>query len=109
MPWDPDRYHLFKRERAAPFEDLLALIRPREGMHVIDLGCGTGELTLRLADALAGSDVVGIDSSPDMLERARELSRPGLRFELGDLQDAGGSWDLIFSHAAIQWVDDHER
>ena len=37
MPWDPDRYHQFERERAAPFEDLLALIRPRPAMHVVDL------------------------------------------------------------------------
>jgi trans-aconitate 2-methyltransferase len=107
MPWDPDRYHLFKRERAAPFNDLLGMIRPREGMQVIDLGCGTGELTARLADALPGSEVLGLDSSPEMLERAQELSRPGLRFELGDLREAGGSWDLVFTHAVIQWVEDH--
>jgi trans-aconitate 2-methyltransferase len=107
MPWNPDRYHLFKRERAAPFNDLLAMVRPREGMRVIDLGCGTGELTARLADALPGSEVIGMDSSPEMLERARDLSRPGLRFVAGDLRDVEGSWDLVFSHAVIQWVDDH--
>jgi trans-aconitate 2-methyltransferase len=107
MPWDPDRYSLFKRERAAPFNDLLRLIRPREGMRVVDLGCGSGELTLRLADALPESDVLGIDSSPEMLDRAQDLTRPGLRFEHGDLRETGGSWDLIFSHAVLQWVDDH--
>lgn len=107
MPWDPDRYHLFKRERAAPFNDLLAMVRPREGMRVIDLGCGTGELTARLADALPGSEVIGLDSSPEMLERAQELSRPGLCFILGDLREVQGTWDLVFSHAVIQWVEDH--
>jgi trans-aconitate 2-methyltransferase len=107
MPWDPDRYHQFERERAAPFEDLLALIRVRPGMRVVDLGCGTGELTRRLADALPESDVLGLDNSPQMLARAASQARPGLRFELGDIQNAGGTWDLIFSHAALQWVEDH--
>jgi trans-aconitate 2-methyltransferase len=107
MPWDPDRYHQFERERAAPFEDLLALIRPRPAMHVVDLGCGTGELTRRLAGALPGSDVLGLDRSPEMLARAAGHARPSLRFESGAIEDAGGSWDLIFSHAALQWVEDH--
>ncbi len=42
MPWDPERYEQFKKERAAPFEDLLLLINVREDMSVIDLGCGPG-------------------------------------------------------------------
>src|SRR5579871_2079086 len=79
MPWNPERYHQFQRERAAPFEDALALVQRREGLSVIDLGCGTGELTRRLADALPGSDVLGIDSSPEMLAKAKPLERPGLR------------------------------
>jgi len=108
MPWDPARYHQFQRERFAPFEDLIRLIEPRAGMTVVDLGCGTGELTARLADVIPGSEVLGHDSSPEMLERAESLIRPGLRFEQGDIQTLEGSWDLVFSHAAIQWVPDHQ-
>jgi trans-aconitate 2-methyltransferase len=107
MPWDPERYEQFAKERYAPFEDLVALIRVRPGLRVIDIGCGTGELTRRLAGHLPESDVLGIDSSPQMLERASELSRPGLRFELGRVEDVAGEWDLVFSHAVIQWVEDH--
>ena len=108
MPWDPDRYHQFQEERAAPFVDLLALVTRRENLRVVDLGCGTGELTARLADALPGADVVGLDRSPEMLSRAEPLTRPGLRFELGDIQTVSGRWDLIFSNAALQWVEDHD-
>jgi trans-aconitate 2-methyltransferase len=108
MPWDPDRYHQFQREREAPFDDLLALIERRPGLQVVDLGCGPGELTRRLADELPESDVVGIDNSEEMLERASHDTRPGLRFELGDIGTVSGRWDLVFSHAAIQWLDDHE-
>jgi trans-aconitate 2-methyltransferase len=107
MPWNPERYHKFQRERAAPFEDLLQLVSIRAGLRAIDLGCGTGELTRRLADALPGSEVIGLDSSPEMLARAAEYARPGLRFEQGSIETVGGTWDLVFSHAALQWVADH--
>lgn len=107
MPWNPNRYHQFEAERFAPFADLLALVKIREGMKVVDLGCGTGELTRRLADKLPGSEVVGIDSSPEMLERAHAQESERLRFEHGSIENVAGEWDLVFSHAAIQWVDDH--
>lgn len=107
MPWNPSLYDKFKKERFAPFDDLLRLIDAREGMSVIDLGCGTGELTSRLASLLPHSDVTGIDSSEEMLSRAMGLSRPGLSFRKQAIEDVSGEWDLVFSHAAIQWVDDH--
>jgi trans-aconitate 2-methyltransferase len=107
MPWDPTRYHQFQAERAAPFNDLLRLVNIREGLKVVDLGCGTGELTRKLADALLDSEVLGIDNSPQMLEQVNAHERPGLRFELSSIEQIGGQWDLIFSHAALHWVEDH--
>lgn len=107
MPWDPQCYTRFEAERAAPFLDLLGLIRPQPDMRVVDLGCGPGSLTLQLAEALPGSDVLGIDSSPEMLRQAEALARPGLRFAPGLLQELTGQYDLIFSHAALHWVEDH--
>ncbi len=107
MTWNPELYHRFERERALPFEDLVRLVDVRYGLTVVDLGCGTGELTLRLAETLPGSDVLGVDSSPQMLAQAAALARPGLRFELGRIESVTGPWDLVFSHAAVQWVDDH--
>jgi trans-aconitate 2-methyltransferase len=107
MPWNPDLYHKFQSERQAPFYDLLSLVTIRENLRVVDLGCGTGELTAQLAEALPGSEVLGVDNSPQMLERAQAYARPGLRFELAGIEDVSGEWDLIFSNAAIHWVDDH--
>ena len=69
MPWNPDKYHQFQTQRSAPFYDLLELVDVRPNLRVVDLGCGTGELTRRLADSLPDSDVLGLDSSPQMLER----------------------------------------
>lgn len=109
MSWDPEIYHKFQEERFAPFEDLMKLIEVKEGLKVVDLGCGTGELTLRLAQMLPGSDIVGIDSSPEMLAVAKTRERSGVRFEPGSIEAITGKWDLVFSNAAIQWVDNHSR
>ncbi len=107
MPWNPDTYHKFQAERSAPFTDLLALVQVRSGVRAVDLGCGTGELTARLAEALPDSTVTGLDNSPEMLARAAAYARPGLDFALGTIETLTGDWDLIFSHAALQWVPDH--
>jgi trans-aconitate 2-methyltransferase len=107
MPWDPEQYQLFKNERTAPFDDLLALVAPRPGLRAVDLGCGTGELTRRLADRLPESDVLGVDSSPEMLEKTAAYARPGLRFLCRRIEDVQGEWDLVFSNAALQWAEDH--
>src|SRR5687768_16164416 len=107
MTWDPNQYHKFQAERSAPFFDLLTLVEVRPNLKVVDLGCGTGELTQKLADALPDSDVTGIDSSLQMLEKAASLSRSGLHFEQGDQSQLTGEWDLIFSNAALQWSEYH--
>ena len=107
MPWNPEAYRRFEAERAAPFDDLLALIAIRAGLRVLDLGCGDGVLTRRLAEALPDSDVLGIDSSPEMLSRARAEAGPRLRFEQGTIEGVAGRYDLVFSHSALQWAADH--
>lgn len=107
MPWDPTQYHKFQSQRSAPFYDLLALVEKRPHLKVADLGCGTGELTRQLADALPDSDVVGLDSSSEMLDKATAYAGPGLHFEQGDQAQLTGEWDLIFSNAALQWSEDH--
>jgi len=107
MPWNPNLYHKFQAERSAPFYDLLALVDVRPNLKVIDLGCGTGELTRQLADKLPNSDVTGLDSSQEMLEKAASLSTPSLHFIQGDQSQLTGAWDLIFSNAALHWTENH--
>ncbi len=108
MAWDPAVLERFRSEREQPFLDCLALVRRRPKLRVVDLGCGTGELTARLCDALVDAEVLGIDNSPEMLSKAP--SRPNLQFLRGTIEefaDGGDRYDLIFSHAAFHWVDDH--
>jgi len=108
--WDPEQYERFKAERSRPFFDLLAMVRPRLAMRVVDLGCGTGELTSDLHAKLGARETVGIDSSETMLAKAEPFARDGLRFVRGRIED----WepdeprDLIFSNAAFHWVDGQE-
>ena len=112
-PWSPEQYQRFRLERAQPFNDLLALVQVRPGMRVIDLGCGTGEHTVTLHTTLGARSTVGLDSSEAMLAKARARVQDGLRFELGDLATdrTGGvrdaTFDLVFSNAALHWVEDH--
>ena len=107
MPWDPTQYHKFQAERSAPFFDLLALVKVRPNLKVVDLGCGTGELTRQLADALPNSDVMGVDNYLQMLEKAALHSGPSLHFEQRDQSQLTGEWDLIFSNAALHWSENH--
>ena len=109
MSWNPELYHKFQKERFAPFKDLMDLIFKRKGLRVLDLGCGTGELTEMVSESLPESDVLGIDSSSEMLKKAIQKKRPGLDFKLCSIEETTNKWDLIFSNAAIQWVDNHDQ
>jgi trans-aconitate 2-methyltransferase len=107
--WDPEQYRRFAAERVRPFEDLLALTKCAPGGRAIDLGCGSGELTVRLHEHLGARETVGLDTSAAMLANAPSVA--GVRFVQADLstfEDAQG-FDVVFSNAALQWVPDHER
>jgi trans-aconitate 2-methyltransferase len=118
--WDPAQYDRFQREREQPFFDLTAMIRPVPGMRIADLGCGTGKLTRDLHARLAAHETLGIDRSVRMLERASTSPLPpGLRFEVTTIEafvaglpessaEPADRYDLIFSNAALHWVDHHE-
>ena len=109
MPWDPTQYRKFQAERSAPFFDLLALVEVHPNLKVVDLGCGTGELTRQLAETLPNSSVTGMDNSPQMLGKASLHSNSSLRFEQGDQSQLTGEWDLIFSNAALHWTENHSE
>src|SRR5512138_1414324 len=109
--WKPELYARFRAERSRPFFDLLGMVRARPGMRVLDLGCGTGELTAEAHRRLAAASTLGIDSSPAMLEKAAPLAGDGLSFAQGDIATfeapPGKGYDLVLSNAAIHWVPDH--
>lgn len=111
--WDPAQYDRFKAERDRPALDLLVRLpgdlNPRS---IWDLGCGTGEHAALLARRHPAAEVIGVDLSPAMLAEARARPEPVTWIE-ADLaawaQVQAGPVDLIFSNAALQWMDGHER
>lgn len=106
--WDPAQYDRFAAEREQPFWDLCALVEPVDGSRVVDLGCGDGRLTAALHEHLGARSVLGVDSSPSMLERAWQREAPGRRFTEGDISSwAATGVDVVFSNAALHWVGDH--
>lgn len=108
--WDPEVYARFRDERRRPFLDLVALVARAPAMRVLDLGCGTGEPTRALHDALGAAETLGVDSSAEMLARSADHAGNGVSFALGDIStfEPAAPLDLVFSNAAIHWVPDHE-
>jgi trans-aconitate 2-methyltransferase len=109
--WSPEQYEKFKAERQQPFHDLVALIERRPRMRVVDLGCGTGELTRELHETLGARETVGIDNSETMLLKAGSFGGEMLHFQQNRIEAfvTDEPYDLIFSNAALHWVPDHEQ
>ncbi len=86
MSWAPEQYERFRTERKQPFLDLVALIERRPRMRVVDLGCGTGDLTRELHETLGAEETVGIDDSDTMLLKSGHFEGEMLRFERGSIE-----------------------
>lgn len=105
MDWNPDSYAKnarFVSELGAPVVQLLS---PQPEERILDLGCGDGALTKKLLDF--GCDVVGVDSSPEMVAAARSL---GLDVSVmdGSSLEFENAFDAVFSNAAMHWMGDLE-
>jgi trans-aconitate 2-methyltransferase len=108
MPWDPDIYNKFKEKRYEPFYDLISHIDAKPGMNILDLGCGTGELTQVAAEQFPGTRVFGIDSSAEML--AKVPTQQNVTFAQRSIEEQlqlDVKWDVIIANASLQWINDH--
>jgi trans-aconitate 2-methyltransferase len=107
--WNADQYLKFEDERTRPPRDLIAQIALAHPQRVIDLGCGPGNSTELLVARYPDAEVIGLDSSHDMLVQAR-ARLPECAFIQADLT----SWtppertDLLFANASFQWLPDHQ-
>lgn len=106
--WDAklyDRNHVFVSELAT---DLIELLAPKKSDRILDLGCGTGDLTNKIASQ--GVEVIGIDSATTMIEQARH-KYPHLHFEVLDARnlDYKEEFDAVFSNAALHWITEPDK
>ena len=112
MQWDSGQYLRFAHERTQPSLDLAGRIPLDNPRKVLDMGCGPGNSTAVLARRFPGAEILGVDSSPDMIEAARRAC-PQCRFLLADAGRDIGAFpadaDIVFSNACIQWIPDHRR
>ena len=106
--WNPALYEKFRDYRLRPALELLDRIPITGASLAYDLGCGAGAITRIVADRFPAARVIGLDNSPEMLARAR-AERSRIEWAHGDIAD----WDpekppdLIFSTAALHWLEDH--
>jgi trans-aconitate methyltransferase len=101
--WDASLYqekHAFVWQYG---EELLQILNPQPGERILDLGCGTGQLTEKIAQT--GAETIGIDNSPSMIEKAKQ-NFPQLRFEVGDGRSfqVDNPLDAVFSNAVLHWI-----
>ncbi|MBS7704331.1 trans-aconitate 2-methyltransferase [Chelatococcus asaccharovorans] len=108
--WNAKLYLKFEDERTRPSADLLAQVAPAEARCVVDLGCGPGNSTELLAARFPEANVIGVDTSPDMLEKARQRL-PRATFIEADV----ATWrpeqpvDVLFANAVLQWLPNHDE
>jgi len=108
--WSAQQYLRFEGERTRPSRDLLAQVGLQRARRVVDVGCGPGNSTQLLVERFPEAVVMGVDTSKDMLQHARERL-PGCTFLEADLvrwappEDT----DLLFANAVLQWIPDHQR
>jgi trans-aconitate 2-methyltransferase len=108
--WNPEQYLKFASERTRPCHDLAGQVFVSNPRCVIDLGCGPGNSTEVLAARWPEAEIVGLDSSAQMIAAARS-SQPARTWIQQDIAEwaatSGGKFDVVFSNAAIQWLSDH--
>lgn len=105
--WNPDLYQSSHSWAWEYGRDLLQFLAPKASERVLDVGCGTGQLTAEIATS--GAQVVGIDASEEMVSAARK-NFPELRFEVCDAaaMHFDGEFEAVFSNAALHWVTDQK-
>lgn len=105
--WDSNQYLKFEDQRNQPAIDLLNRLAGFQPEAIADLGCGPGNSTMLLKKTFPRAEILGIDSSEDMISKAQR-EHGEVNFIKNDIRELQGQYDLLFSNACLQWVPDHQ-
>jgi trans-aconitate methyltransferase len=115
--WNPPEYAAHSAVQQSWARELIAKLNLRGDERILDIGCGDGKVTAELAQAVPRGGVLGIDASVEMIAFARKMfpsvTFSNLQFQVCDARElesglAAAPFDVVFSNAALHWVDDHE-
>jgi trans-aconitate 2-methyltransferase len=108
--WNDQQYLLFGEERTRAARELLARVPLSTASHAVDLGCGPGNSTALLRTRFPQAHLTGVDSSTEMLDRARR-DLPEVEWVLAEVEhwQPPAPVDLLYANAVLQWVPDHQR
>lgn len=108
--WSPGQYLKFEDERTRPAYDLLSAVPDQGVKYAVDLGCGPGNSTELIIERYPQAEVVGVDSSADMVAKAKERL-PGRKFTVADIDkwEPTKAADLLYANAVMQWLPEHDR
>lgn len=106
--WDHEQYLLFAEQRTRPAVELLSRVLLDAPQHVVDLGCGPGNSTALIHQRWPAANVIGVDNSQRMLDRARS-DYPDIEFVAAEAASYNPETavDLVFANALLQWIPDH--
>lgn len=104
--WNSTQYLKFKKQRTQPAVDLAMRVLDHNPKTIADIGCGPGNSTFVLKEIFPNADLLGIDNSMNMIEKAQS-EHPDIKFRLCDALALENKYDLLFSNACLQWIPDH--
>lgn len=112
--WNAKDYEKNSQAQQKWARELIANLNLTGAEDILDLGCGDGKVTAEIASLVGDGSVVGVDSSRQMIARAKEKypqnQHPNLSFQVMDASDLSfeGCFDLAFSNAVLHWVKNHK-
>ena len=110
--WNSEQYLKFKKDRTQPSIDLANRLDFKKPQRIIDIGCGPGNSTAVLKKRYPDAYVLGVDFSPNMIEKAKS-EHSDIDFMLfdatKDFEKLDEKFDIVFSNACIQWVPNHKK
>jgi trans-aconitate methyltransferase len=113
MKWDAQQYDAVKAPQVEAGRELISMANVRKTDSILDLGCGTGKLTVELSHLASEGKITGIDSSSEMIEKAKDRTKLNKNIFLlqiaAESMNFNNKFDLVFSNSALHWIKKQQK